>query len=112
MSDVVRVSILLASDAPVNAVIGGAVTLADAPKVGGIVSLTLPSDRVAQGMYVQLYSSGNAGRRKPWSPISTARACARRLRRSTRPGVTLQANDLAHFTSQPPEAAALRAFDT
>jgi hypothetical protein len=28
------------------------------------------------------------------------------------PGVTLQANDLAHFTSQPPETVALQAFDT
>jgi hypothetical protein len=27
------------------------------------------------------------------------------------PGVTLQPNDVAHFTSQPQVAAALRAFD-
>ena len=67
MSDVVRVAILLASDAPVNAVIGGAVTLTTTPKVGGIVSLTLPSQQVAHGMYVQLYSSGvfdGGGRRQ------------------------------------------------
>ncbi len=111
MSDVVRVSILLASDAPVNAVIGGAVTLATTPTVGGIVSLTLPSDRVSQGMFVQLYSAGTLAAQAVVTDLDSASVRAT-VTQVYKPGVTLQANDLVHFTSQPPEATALRAFDT
>ena len=111
MSDVVRVSILLASDAPVNAVIGGAVTLATTPVVGGIVSLTLPTDRIAQGMFVQLYSSGTLAAQAVVTDLDSASVRAT-VTQVYRQGVTLQANDLVHFTSQPPEATALRAFDT
>ena len=77
----------------------------------GIVSLALPSDRISQGMFVQLYSSG----------ILAAQAVVRDLDSSSvratvtqvyQPGVALQANDLAHFTTQPLESPALRAFDT
>src|SRR5262249_12480123 len=44
MSDVVRVAILLASHAPVNDVIAGAITIRTKPIVGGIVPLNLPSE--------------------------------------------------------------------
>ncbi len=110
MSDVVRVAILLASDAPVSAVIGGAVTLATTPKVGGIVSLTLPSDRVVHGMYVQLYSSGVLAAQAVVTDLdsSSVRATVTQVYQT---GVTLQANDVAHYTSQRPQAVALRAFD-
>jgi hypothetical protein len=111
MSDVVRVSILLASDAPVNTVIGGAITLATTPTVGGTVSLTLPSDRIAQGMYVQLYSAGTLAAQAVVSDLDSASVRAT-VTQVYLPGVTLQANDLAHFTSQPPETVALQAFDT
>ena len=111
MSDVVRVAILLASDAPVNAVIGGAVTLTTTPTVGGVVSLTLPSERIAQGMYVQLFSAGTLAAQAVVTDLDTA-AVRATVTQVYQTGVTLQANDLAHFTSQPPEAAALRAFDT
>jgi len=111
ISDVVRVSILLASDAPVNTVIGGAITLATTPTVGGTVSLTLPSDRIAQGMYVQLYSAGTLAAQAVVSDLDSASVRAT-VTQVYLPGVTLQANDLAHFTSQPPETVALQAFDT
>jgi hypothetical protein len=111
ISDVVRVAILLASDAPVDGVIGGAVTLTTTPTVGGIVNLTLPSDRIAQGMFVQLYSAGTLAARAVVTDLDSSgvRATVTQVYKA---GVTLQANDLAHFTSQPPEAAALHAFDT
>ena len=110
LSDVVRVAILLASDAPVDGVITGAVTLAATPKVGGVISLTLPNDRVAHGMYVQLYNAG----------VLTAQAVVTDLDNSAvratvtqvfQPNVALQTNDVAHFTAQAPHAVALRAFD-
>ncbi len=110
MSDVVRVAILLASDAPVNAVISGAVTLAATPKVGGIISLTLPSQQVAHGMYVQLYSSGVLAAEAVVTDLdsSSVRATVTQVHQT---GIALQANDVAHFTPQAPVAVALRAFD-
>ncbi len=110
MSDVVRTSILLASDAPVSQVIGGAVTLATTPAVGGVVSLTLPSDRVAHGMYVQLYSSGVLTAQAVVSDLDNAsvRATVTKVYQSN---VALQVNDVAHFTAQAPQTPALRAFD-
>jgi hypothetical protein len=110
MSDVVRVSILLASDSPVNSVISGAVTLATTLKVGGIISLTLPSQQVAHGMYVQLYSSGVLAAQAVVSDLdsSNVRATVTQVYQA---GITLQTNDVAHFTPQAPVAVALRAFD-
>ncbi|MGA7240822.1 MAG: hypothetical protein WBY44_34380 [Bryobacteraceae bacterium] len=110
MSDVVRVAILLASDAPANAVISGAVTLAATPKVGGIISLTLPSQQVAHGMYVQIYSSGVLTAEAVVSDLDSSgvRATVTQVHQT---GIALQANDVAHFTPQAPVAVALRAFD-
>ncbi len=111
MSDVVRVAILLASDAPVNDVISGAVTLATTPKVGSVVSLTLPSERVAHGMYVQLYSSGVLAAQAVVTDLDSAGVSAT-VTQTYQAGVSLQANDVAHFTSQAPQAPAIRAFDS
>ncbi len=110
MSDVVRVAILLASDAPADEVINGAVTLATTPKVGGIVTLNLPSDRIAHGMYVQLYSAGVLSAQAVVSDLdsSSVRATVTQVYKT---GVALQANDVARFTAQAPQAVALRAFD-
>src|SRR5262249_43823567 len=57
MNDVGAVAILLASHAPVDNIIAGAVALKTKPVVGIPIRLTLPSDRVAHGMYVHLYSA-------------------------------------------------------
>ncbi len=110
MSDVVRVSILLASDAPVDNVISGAVTLTTTPKVGGVVSLTLPSDRVVHGMYVQLFSAGKLAAQAVVSDLdsTSVRATVTQVYQT---GVALQLNDVAQFTAQPPQAPALRAFN-
>jgi hypothetical protein len=109
MSDVVRVSILLASDAPVDGVITGAVTLATTPKVGGVVSLTLPSGRIAHGMYVQLYSAGTLAAQAVVTDLDTVgvKATVTHVYRT----VALQPNDVVHFSGQPPQAPAVRAFD-
>jgi hypothetical protein len=110
MSDIVRVAILLASDAPADAVINGAVSLATTPKVGGIVTLNLPSDRIAHGMYVHIYSSGVLTAQAVVSDLdsSSVRATVTQVYKT---GVALQANDVARFTAQAPQAVALRAFD-
>jgi hypothetical protein len=110
MSDVVRTSILLASDAPANNVIAGAVALTATPKVGNTVSLTLSSTQIVHGMYVQMYSSGVLTAQGVVSDLdsSSVRATITQVYQS---GVTLQANDVAHFVTQAPEATALRAFD-
>jgi hypothetical protein len=110
MSDVVRVAILLASDAPVDNVIEGAVALTATPKVGGVLNLTLPSQRVQQGMYVQLYSAGVLTAQAVVSDLDSASVRAT-VTTVYQPGVALQANDVAHFTTQAPVAVALRAFD-
>lgn len=110
MSDLVRVAILLASDAPAGNVIAGAVSLAAPPVVGGIVNLTLPSVRVSHGMYVSLYSSGTLAAQAVVSDLDSTGVRATVTQVYT-PGVTLQVNDVAHFSAQPPVAVATRAFD-
>ena len=110
MSDVVRVAILLASDAPVNDVISGAVTLATTPKVGSVVSLTLPSDRVAHGMYVQLYSSGVLAAQAVVTDLDNAGVRAT-VTQTYQTNISLQANDVAHFMSEAPQAPAVRALN-
>jgi hypothetical protein len=110
MSDVVRVAILLASDAPVNSVIAGAVALATTPVVGGVIRLSLPSERIAAGMYVQLYSSGALAAQAVVSDFDAGGVRAT-VTHVYQEGVALQANDVAHFTAQVPEAPAIRAFD-
>jgi hypothetical protein len=111
MSDVVRVAILLASDAPVSNVIGGAVSLATPPiNVGFVVSLNLPSARVAHGMYVHLYSSGVLAAEGVVTDLDNAGVRAQ-VTQVYQPNVSFQPNDVAHFTAQPPHAVAVRAFD-
>ena len=111
MSDVVRVAILLASDAPADNVISGAVTLAATPAVGGVIHLTLPSVRVSHGMYVSLYSSGVLAAQAVVSDLdsSSVRATVTQVYKT---GVSLQPNDVAHFSAQAPVALAVRAFDS
>jgi hypothetical protein len=59
MSDMVRTAILLASHAPVDDVIAGEVAARVKPAVGGLVTLTSTSTRVAHGMPVLLYKGAN-----------------------------------------------------
>jgi hypothetical protein len=111
MSDVVRVAILLASDAPVDNVITGAVSLAAPPKVGGVVTLTLPSDRIAHGMYVQVYSAatGTLAAQAVVTDLdsTSVKATLTQVYQTT----ALQANDIARFSAQSPQAPAVRALD-
>lgn len=109
MSDVVRVCILLASHAPVNDVIAGAVMLRTQPTLGGIVSLNLPSVRIASGMFVQLYAKGVLAADAVVSDFDSITVSATVTAVHT-PGVYLESNDIAHFTTQQPVAAALRPF--
>jgi|GEM_PF-3627180 len=109
MSDVVRVAILLASDSPVNTVISGAVTLTTTPKIGGTISLTLPSTRIVHGMYVQLYSGGVLAAQAIVSDLDSSSVRATVTQVYT-PGVALQINDVAHFVTQAPDAPALKPF--
>jgi hypothetical protein len=111
MSDVVRVAFLLASDAPVSDVIGGAVTLATPPiAIGGMVSLTLTSDRIAHGMYVQLFSAGALAAQAVVTDLDTSGVRAQ-VTQVYQANVRFQPNDVAHFSAQPPQSRAVRAFD-
>jgi len=109
MSDVVAVAILLASHAPVDTIIAGAVALQTRPVVGGPIKLTLPSDRVAHGMYVHLYSAGVLTARAVVSDLDSTGVTAT-ITDVYQADVTLQANDVAHFTAQDPNAVVYRAF--
>jgi hypothetical protein len=107
MSDVVRTAILLASDVPIDNIISGSVIARIQPAIGGVVSLNLPSERIASGMYVNLYSGANLAARAVVSDLdnSTVRATVTDL---YSPGTYLEASDTAHFTTQTPQAVALR----
>ena len=109
MSDVVRVSILLASHAPVNDVIAGAVLIRNQAVVGNTDLAELPSTRIAAGMFVQLFSKGNLAAQAVVSDLDSTSVTAT-ITNVAQPGAYLEANDVAHFTSQPPQATAFRAF--
>jgi len=103
----VRTAILLASDVPVDNIIPGNIIIRTQPIIGGVVSLNLPSDRIAAGMYVQLYSGANLAARAVVSDIDSSTVSATVTDVFT-PGVYLETSDTAHFTAQTPQALALR----
>ncbi len=109
MSDVVRTAILLASDVPVDSITPGNVIARTQPVVGGVVSLNLPSDRIASGMYVNLYSGANLAARAVVSDLDTTTVRAT-VTDVFAPGTYLETSDTAHFTAQTPQALALRPF--
>ena len=109
MSDVVAVAILLASQAPVDGIIAGAVALQTKPVVGNPIKLTLPSDRVAHGMYVQLYSAGVLAARAVVSDLDNTGVTAM-ITDVYKADVALEANDVAHYTALDPNAVVYKAF--
>lgn len=109
MSDVVRTAILLASEVPLDNIIPGSVIVRSQPTVGGVISLSLPSDRIASGMFVHLFSGANLAAYAVVSDIGTQSASATVTDVFT-PGVYLETSDTAHFTAQTPQALAVRPF--
>jgi hypothetical protein len=109
MSDLVRTSIMLASDVPVDNVIASAVIVRTQPIVGNIVSLGLSSDRIAKGMYVQLYSGTDLAARAVVTDLDSTTVSAT-VTDSYKTNVYLEPSDTAHITTQAPHAAALRPF--
>jgi len=107
MSDVVRTAILLASDVPVDNIIPGNVIARTLPAIGGVVSLSLPSDRISSGMYVNLYSGATLAARGVVSDLDSSTVNATVTDVFT-PGTYLEATDTAHFTTLTPQAVALR----
>ena len=109
MNDLIATAILLASQAPVDDIIAGAVALRTTPVIGSPIRLTLPSDRVAHGMSVQLYSGGNLAARAVVSDIDGSGVNAT-VTDIYQPNVALEANDVAHFTALDQNAVVYRAF--
>ena len=107
MSDVVRTAILLASDVPIDNIIPGNVVARVQPAAGINVTLNLPSDRIASGMYVNLYSGATLAARAVVSDLDTSTVKATVTDVYT-PGTYLEVNDVAHFTTLAPQALALR----
>jgi hypothetical protein len=107
MSDVVRTSILLASDVPVDNIIPGNIIARVQPAIGGTVSLSLPSDRISSGMYVNLYSGATLAARGVVSDLDSSTVKATVTDVFT-PGAYLDTTDTAHFTTMTPQAVALR----
>jgi len=107
MSDVVRTAILLASDVPIDNIVSGSIVARVQPALGGVVSLSLPSERIASGMYVNLYSGAALAARAVVSDLdsSTVRATVTDV---FTPGAYLETTDTAHFTTLTPQAVALR----
>jgi len=109
MNDVVAVAILLASDAPADGIIAGAVAIRTTPVIGHPIRLTLPSTRVAHGMYVDLYNAGALTARAVVSDLDAAGVTAT-FTDVYKPNVSLEANDVAHFTALDPNAVVYKAF--
>ena len=107
MSDVVRTAILLASDVPIDNIIPGGVIARTLPAVGGVVSLSLPSDRIASGMFVNLYSGATLAARAVVSDLDSVSVHAT-VTDVFSPGAYLDTTDTAHFTTLTPQAVALR----
>jgi hypothetical protein len=109
MSDLVAVAILLASNAPVDNILAGAVALRTKPILGSPIRLTLPSDRVAHGMSVNLYSAGDLAARAVVSDLDSTGVTAT-VTDVYKPGVSLEASDIAHFTALDRDAVVYKAF--
>jgi hypothetical protein len=109
MNDLIATAILLASQAPVDDIIAGAVALRTTPVVGNPIRLTLPSDRVAHGMSVQIYSGGALAARAVVSDLDGAGVNAT-VTDVYKPNVALEATDVAHFTALDQHAAVYKAF--
>jgi len=109
MNDLVVTAILLATDAPVDNIIAGAVASRTVPVIGNPIRLTLPSDRVAHGMYVNLYSAGILTARAVVSDLDTSGVTAT-VTDIYKPNVSLAANDVAHYTAKEPNAVVYKAF--
>lgn len=109
MNDLVAVAILLASDAPVDAIIAGAVASRTTPVIGNPIRLTIPSNRVAHGMYVNLYSAGVLTAKAVVSDLDTSGVTAT-VTDVYQPNVSLAVNDVAHYTAQDPNAVVYKAF--
>jgi hypothetical protein len=109
ISDVVRTCILLASHAPVDGVIAGAVSGRTLPVVGNTVTLTSNSVRVAQGMNVQFYQASQIVAEGMVSDLDTATVTAT-VTTIHQPNVFLEDQSVAHFTGVSPAYAALKAF--
>jgi hypothetical protein len=107
MSDVVRTAILLASDVPVDNIIPGSVIARVQPSIGNTVRLSLASDRIASGMYVNLYSGATLAARAVVSDLDTSTVSAT-VTDVYKPGSFLETADTAHFTTLTPQAVALR----
>jgi hypothetical protein len=111
MNDLIATAILLASQAPVDNIVAGAVALRTTPVIGNPIRLTLPSDRIAAGMSVQLYSGGDLAARAVVSDLDSAGVNAT-VTDIYKPSVALEANDAAHFSGLDQNAVVYRAFSS
>jgi hypothetical protein len=109
MNDLIATAILLASQAPVDDIIAGAVALRTTPVIGNSIRLTLPSNRVAHGMSVQLYSGADLAARGVVSDLDSSGVNAT-ITDIYKPNVALDANDVAHYTALDQNAVVYQAF--
>jgi hypothetical protein len=107
MSDVVRTAILLASDVPVDTVIASGIIQRVQPILGNPVKLNLTSDRIAAGMFVNLYSGGSLAARAVVSDLDASTVTAN-FTEVYNPGSFLETTAVAHITAQAPLAVAMR----
>ncbi len=111
MSDVVRTAILLASDVPIDNTLAAGIIVRAQPVVGGVVSLSLSSSRVASGMFVQLYSGSTLAARAVVTDLDSNTVSAT-VTDVYKNNVFLETTDTAHITAQTPQAVALRPLFT
>lgn len=109
VSDVARTAILLASDVPIDHIVPAGVIARTRPALGGVVSLGLASNRVASGMYVNLYSGADLAARAVVTDQDSETVSAT-VTDVFKPDTYLETTDTAHISSQIPQALALRSL--
>jgi hypothetical protein len=107
ISDVVRTAILLASDVPVDNIIPAGILQRVRPILGTPIYLNLASDRIAAGMYVNLYSRATLAARAVVSDLDPSTVTAN-FTDVYQPNSYLETTDVAHITAQTPLAVAMR----
>nr|PZN18814.1 MAG: hypothetical protein DIU78_22190 [Pseudomonadota bacterium] len=99
MLDLVRVAILLASHAPVDAIVSGQVPTASPANVGALVPVMIDPARVRVGMHVTFFHGGAAVARGIVEDLVGQRARAR-IAEAVRADLRLEVGVQAQFTSE------------
>ncbi|MDZ4797559.1 MAG: hypothetical protein SGI92_05310 [Bryobacteraceae bacterium] len=96
MNDLVRVALLLASHAPVNQIVAGAIPKRTTVKVGGIFQIAVNVSQVRVGMHALVYANNQVAARAVVEDLGGGMASARVIQ-SSASTVNFEQGAVAHF---------------